>query len=429
MLKPGDTLHGTVGGDVTVGELLGVGGQGAVYRARPADEGGDVAVKWYLPESQRDTLRTAITELVGLGPPSHHFLWPDDVVTRGDEFGYVMRLRPPQFASVPKLLTRKVKVSFPGLVRAAHEVVSGFKALHAKGLHYCDISEGNLFVDVHTGDVLICDNDNVGSSRRVPDVLGTARYMAPEVVRGAAKPSALTDHFSMAVLLFLLLVNEHPLVGATELSIHSFDTAAMNQLYGTSPLFVFDPEDHSNRPDPTVHRNALAFWPIYPERLRKVFTQAFTEGLHDPSRRPTFGEWQAALTASEDTLMTCACGKKNFFDPATDQLVCWSCKADVTPPTRLVVDRGKRVIVLSKHTKLYDRHLSKRGDSRATDEVRAEVVKHPEKEIWGLKNLGPGQWFIDTGDGQARSLAPGLSTTLRPGTTIQFGEVTGVVEI
>jgi hypothetical protein len=56
----------------------------------------------------------------------------------------------------------------------------------------------------------------------------------------------------------------------------------MTKLYGAEPVFIFDPNDHSNEPVPGLHDNALAFWPIYPQFLRDLFIQSFTAGIRDP---------------------------------------------------------------------------------------------------------------------------------------------------
>src|SRR5215470_15613526 len=98
MLKPGETLDSQFGRPITVGKLLGTGGQGAVYEGRTSD-GHAVAIKWYQPQFQQQDLRESITVLVTEGAPSDHFLWPDDIVTKANLFGYVMRLRPPNFSS------------------------------------------------------------------------------------------------------------------------------------------------------------------------------------------------------------------------------------------------------------------------------------------------------------------------------------------
>src|SRR4051812_19920201 len=99
MLKPGERLDSHFGMPVSVRKLLGTGAQGEVYEGRLSD-GRAVAVKWYLPSYQQPDLRESITALVQAKAPSDHFLWPEDIVTRGSEFGYVMRLRPLNFASL-----------------------------------------------------------------------------------------------------------------------------------------------------------------------------------------------------------------------------------------------------------------------------------------------------------------------------------------
>ena len=49
----------------------------------------------------------------------------------------------------------------------------------------------------------------------------------------------------------------------------------------TTPLFVFDPDDESNRPVPGVHDNVVVIWPALPLFVRRLFTRSFTVGLRD----------------------------------------------------------------------------------------------------------------------------------------------------
>ena len=65
--------------------------------------------------------------------------------------------------------------------------------------------------------------------------------MAPEIVRGEAKPTTESDLFSLAVLLFYMLMMHHPLEGKKESDIKAFDLPAMNKIYGLEPVFIFDP--------------------------------------------------------------------------------------------------------------------------------------------------------------------------------------------
>ncbi len=116
-------------------------------------------------------------------------------------------------------------------------------------------------------------------------MIGTKRFMAPEIVRTQARPSTDSDLYSLSVLLFYLLMVGHPLLGRRELAFPVWDQEAELRLFGADPLFVFDPDDDSNRPVPGVHDAVLANWPIYPLRLRRLFERSFTRGLARRARR------------------------------------------------------------------------------------------------------------------------------------------------
>jgi len=237
-------------------------------------------------------------------------------------------------------------------------LAEGFWQLHAKGLAYCDISFGNVFLDPNTGEVAICDNDNVGVDGQSPtNVLGTPRFMAPEIVRGDALPSTATDRFSLGVLLFFMFMLHHPLEGKKEQAVHCLDLPAMNRLYGTEPVFIFDPQDDSNRPVRGVQDNPLIFWELYPQFLRELFTQAFTDGIRDPQNgRVTETIWRKTMVRLRDAIVYCsACGEQNFADmdgpAAVTPRQCWSCKKQKRLPMHLRL--GKQIVMLNSDTQVF----------------------------------------------------------------------------
>lgn len=96
-----------------------------------------------------------------------------------------MKLRPKDYYEFGQYLLARAKFkSFEAMVNAAMKICEGFKALHLSGLSYQDLNDGNFFIHPETGDVLICDNDNVAPEGVTSGILGKARYMAPEVVTG-----------------------------------------------------------------------------------------------------------------------------------------------------------------------------------------------------------------------------------------------------
>lgn len=432
---PGDEVQTASSGvRCKVESLLGAGGQGEVYRA--SVQGSAMALKWYYRHTATDSQRATLRALIDSGAPDARFLWPAELVTAPAKagFGYLMALREPRYKGISDLLVRRITPSFRSLATAGINLADGFLQLHARGLCYRDISHGNVFFDPATGEVLICDNDNVAPNLAKGGILGTPRFMAPEVVRGKARPSTQTDLYSLAVLLFLILVNHHPLEGEKESSIHCFDLPAMTRLYGSEPVFIFDPVDKSNQPVRGFHDNALAFWPLYPAFLKNLFTQSFTDGIRDPNHgRVRETTWRTAMSRLRDAIFYCGCGAENFYDGDALKAAggnsgsCWACGRTLQLPPRMRI--GKSVVMLNHDAKLYAHHL----DDAAPFDFRlpvAEVTRHPsDPGRWGLKNLTGGQWTATGSDGTVREVGPGRNLLLTIGTRIHFGKAEGEINL
>lgn len=434
ILSPGEKLRVNPAVECRVEQLLGAGGQGEVYRVSVA--GLNQALKWYYPYTATTYQWETLRKLVESGPPDARFLWPTELVVDDSKpgFGYLMALREPQYKGISDLLVRHVSPTFRSLATACANLSDAFLQLHAKGLCYRDISQGNVFFDPDTGDVLVCDNDNVGVNGGPTAILGTPRFMAPEVVRGEQMPSTQTDLFSLAVLLFLVLMNDHPLDGRKEAEIHCFDRPAMERLYGKEPVFIFDPDDHSNEPVPGVQDNALAFWPIYPTFLKELFTKSFTQGLMDAAHgRVRESTWRAAMSKLRDSIFYCSCGAENFYDAEALRRAagktgnCWDCRRQLQLPPRIRI--GRAVVMLNADTKLFGHHLD---DSEPVDFSRplAEVTRHPaDATRLGLKNLSGEKWTAVLNDGAVRDIEPARSVAVAVGTRIYFGRAEGEVRI
>ncbi|MFK0260356.1 protein kinase [Streptomyces angustmyceticus] len=440
MLDSGTRLTADNGEEIQVSEMLGAGGQGEVYRVRTKD--GDKALKWYFPQCATREQQAIVRELVDREFDDDRFLWPTAHVADGqDAFGYLMGIRPDRFKGLPDLFRRKLTTTPRALLTACLYTVEAYQALHSRGIAYRDISWGNIFFDPVTGDVLVCDNDNAVVEGDSSGISGTMEFMAPELVRGdpGARPGTQTDLHSLSVLLFMLLMNHHPLKGKQELRIHCLDEAAEKRLYGKQPLFVFDPVDHANEPDPSEHATVLATWAAAAEELQDLFTHNFTEGLREPAARVRESQWRDALRAVLDAVVDCpACGRQNMTEPtAVTAGTCWGwdCRTALALPPRLVITtpspRTERHIRLRRTARVHTHHLvaepSRHDYSDAT--LVAELTEHPQKPgRFGLANRSDSAWSGTRSDGTSQQIEPGQTVPLRAGLELGLRGAQAVVQ-
>lgn len=411
-----------------IGKFLGSGAQGEVFEATLNDI--KYAIKWYYPRAACDLQKQQIEYLTAIGPPNRHFLWPLEVLTVPgiQGFGYVMNLRKKNHYPLVDVMKRKIEPSFKSLIKASLILIESFEMLHNKGLSYRDISFGNVFIEPVTGDILICDNDNITYDKDgLKNVLGTPRFMAPEIVRGENYPDIDSDRFSLGILLFYMFMLHHPFEGKLEDNIKCFDLPAMKKLYGENPIFIFHPMNTSNRPVMPRHQNAIVFWKLYPKFFQDMFTKLFTLGVYDKKARPREYEWKLALQRLLDNMVYCKCGAENFatFDSnySMRHMNCWSCGSKMVRPYRLMVNSN--IIVLNYNTAIYTHQIT---DTTRVDfnNIKARVNPHPGKQgVWGLKNMSDAPWQVLKKSGESRFIAPGYSIQIEDGLMIDFQSCKG----
>ena len=415
-LKKGDSVGLTNGSQATIVQELGRGGQGIVYLVEVG--GQKMALKWYI-NNPGDWFYKNLEENISKGAPSDAFLWPEYLTMKQKgTYGYVMKLRPQGYQEFGQSLLARVQFkTLDAIVNAAMKICEGFKALHLQGLSYQDLNDGNFFIHPETGDVLICDNDNVAPEGENSGILGKARYMAPEVVTGSKMPSKQTDRYSLSVVLFLLFYGNHPLEGARVLACPCMTEKYEKQFYGSEATFIYDESIKTNLPVRGVHNNVLRKWPVFPAILRETFKEEFSQDclLKKPEARTLEREWQKVIQKVRDMLVVCPeCKEETFIeDPEAPKCIC--CGKSISMPGILKIN--DRQVLLTAGTKVYI-DMDNKPDIQV---VNVPGDKYPVQ----LKNITSTNWTVETQSGKLKAIEPNQCMPVRAGLKVNL---TGIIK-
>lgn len=227
-------------------------------------------------------------------------------------------------------------------------IARGAKRLHAAGLAHSDLSYNNVLIDPVSKSAAIIDIDGlVVPGLFPPDVIGTADFIAPEVVStknldvkdpNRNLPKRETDLHALAVLIYMYLFYRHPLRGGNYFGAIESDEEE-DLLMGSKALFIEHPTDSSNRNFKREYgdnqKNFLPWtdlnstpYTIAGPYLKELFDQAFIKGLHNPRERPPAEMWEQALVKTDDLKLKCSssqCEQQWFIYNNTKDTKCPFC--------------------------------------------------------------------------------------------------------
>lgn len=422
---------------ITVKDFLGAGGQGEVYLVNDGIK--DYAFKCYIEEQSSD-FKYNLKNNIMKGSPANTFLWPKQFIEFTDNScGYLMDVRPKNYCSFVSYLNGKV--NFPNyrtLLNWCIELVKSFKKLHEKGFSYQDLNDGSFFLEPNTGELLICDNDNVTADKRNLGVLGKMRYMAPEIVRGdkdpytglEQMPDTHSDRFSLAIILFLALCKGNPFEGERLKKYVLVDEKAEYEMFGLNPVYIYNKNDKSNRPIRGYHKTVLYRYEYLPIYIKNAFHRTFVDGLKDRENgRVTEIEWLMLLCRYRDELISCKCGKEYIygFEESNHKVECPYCKNNTRTFCYLTI--GKSKILLEPGKKLYAFHLDKY--SSEYNKVVGEVVQNKTNpNFWGIKYDLDENVVIQDAKGNSKELLKNGVIPIVANLNIKFKEnVIGIINV
>ena len=237
------SLTGRTVGRFVVGNRLGKGGMGEVYRAEDTRLKRTVALKRLSPYLRSDTVyRRRFQEEVERASrfSDAHVAAVYDVIEENNEMFLVM-----EFVEGVTLRQRLHQpMSLEQFLDIAVQCAEALIAAHGRGIVHCDIKPENIMITT-AGQVKILDfgvakhlprSDQSSTVDRSGTVGGTPAYMSPEVLLEKT-PDGRADIFSLGIVLYEALAGHHPFlsdsyVATTHRILHEKPT----------PIHLFNPK-------------------------------------------------------------------------------------------------------------------------------------------------------------------------------------------
>lgn len=305
----GQVITSQSGNTYTLTEIAGNGAQGVVYN----EASGKHMIKLYYPSGALQVDKNIAEKLafVKAVKKPKNFIEIRDLID-SPYVGYVMD-RVVGHKSLNAYLIPDPQMKFADWYNAGfgfrerlfigYIIAKAFRALSADNLSYCDISGNNILVKVDSKEVSVrlIDIDNIYiAGRGKAAVLGTPRYMGPEIINKSKNPDVFSDNYSLAVILFEILRVGHPYVS---------DEIADGTPEEEDAAYAGKAEYVTNNNSSNMLPQDIAFT----DKLKELFSRCFVAGKNNRMERPSAKEFEYALLEASNKIIKClSCGAWHY---------------------------------------------------------------------------------------------------------------------
>jgi serine/threonine-protein kinase len=221
MSNPVDRLNEALSERYSIERKLGEGGMATVYLAEDLRHARKVAIKVLKPELAAvvggERFLAEIETTANLQHPSILPLFDS-----GEADGFLFYVMPYiEDESLRDRLNRERQLSVDEAIRIAGDVAEALQAAHERGVIHRDIKPANILLSggrplvADFGIALAVSNAGGGRLTETGLSMGTPYYMSPEQAAADRDPSPASDQYSLACVLYEMLVGDPPFPGTS----------------------------------------------------------------------------------------------------------------------------------------------------------------------------------------------------------------------
>lgn len=250
------------------------------------------------------------------------FAWPVDIIhEKNGRFAGFAMLKADSDCRLIDIISdsNRPGYNWQSRIELGRKLAIAVKTAHNAGFVIGDLNARNILVSRKNDSISMIDTDSYhiedpATGMIYPCEVGVPELLAPEIQgKDLSGPNPLhskqTDNFSLAVLLFSLLMN-----GA-----HPFTEKLSNT--GSSSIGTLKHQDAiKNCQSVFFQAGSSGEIPLYappvdtlPEYVRLLFHRAFIRGHNNPHARPDADEWITALENLAKSTKACSRGKHIYY--------------------------------------------------------------------------------------------------------------------
>jgi hypothetical protein len=320
---------------------------------------------------------------------------------------------------VPKQKNVRFK-SIDAMVTAGINIAKACNKLNNSQDYFYSFSDENLLINITNGDILLDIANYVGKDESPLQVDTECIYLPKELLNNSMKPNENSNNYILSVILFRLFFHDHPLEGRNVINDVCLELKDAIKYYRENAVFIFNPNDSSNRPVRGVHYTVISMWEKYPQYLKGAFTNAFCSKLFSIDDRYTPEYWLNVLMQLKSDILHCVCGRNDFaFLYEFTEEGFYQCQRCGSKYHSLYFKKRQFNIPICDGNNIYASFFKDKVTSY--DEIMGTVIENKlHANLYGLKNLSNIEWICSLSNGDLKNIKPSDVMPVFAGNTIDY---------